>query len=131
MENIARMDKGAEDKKVIEAAKLLGVHELILKLPNGYHTLVGSNGAFLSEGQKQLVALARAFYHERNVLVLDESTSALDVETEAEVIDEIRMLHGKVTMIIIAHRHSMLKNCDRIYKLEEGEVVELSLDSYG
>ena len=114
--------------RALERARLTDFVEGLL---DGYDTVLGERGVKMSGGQRQRIALARAFYHERNVLVLDESTSALDVETEAEVIDEIRMLHGKVTMIIIAHRHSMLKNCDRIYKLEEGEVVELSLDSYG
>ena len=77
----------------------------------------------LSEGQSQRIALARAFYHDRTVLVLDESTSALDHKTEQEIVEEIKQLKGKKTMIVIAHRLTTVQNCDRIYRLENGEIV--------
>ena len=70
------------------------------------------------------VALARAFYHNRSVLVLDEATSALDTETEREIIAEIEHLKGKVSLIVIAHRLSTVKNCHRIYRLQKGRIVE-------
>jgi ABC-type bacteriocin/lantibiotic exporter with double-glycine peptidase domain len=86
-------------------------------------TQLGEQGVRLSGGQRQRVALARAFYHQREVLVLDEATSALDTETEREIVDEIQRLKGNVTMIVIAHRLSTLQHCDRIYKLERGEII--------
>ena len=78
----------------------------------------------LSGGQRQRIALARAFYHGRNVLVMDEATSALDNKTEEEIVDQIRRLKGQITMIIIAHRHSTVEHCDKIYRLEQGKLVQ-------
>ena len=76
----------------------------------------------ISGGQAQRIALARAFYHGRNILVMDESTSALDNKTEKEIINEIIRLKGKVTLIAIAHRLTTLKHCDRIYQLKDGAI---------
>jgi ABC-type bacteriocin/lantibiotic exporter with double-glycine peptidase domain len=78
----------------------------------------------LSGGQRQRVALARAFYHDRNVLVMDESTSALDNVTESEIVREIKQLKGIKTVIVIAHRLTTLKYCDCIYRLDNGKIVE-------
>lgn len=100
--------------------------DLVSDLPNGVETIIGENGVKLSGGQRQRIALARAFYHERNILIMDESTSALDNETEEEVIDEIKRLKGVKTLIIIAHRLTTLQHCDRIYRLEKGRIVECS-----
>jgi ABC-type bacteriocin/lantibiotic exporter with double-glycine peptidase domain len=86
--------------------------------------MLGERGVRLSGGQRQRVALARAFYHERNILVMDESTSALDQETENEIIAEIQQLKGEKTMIVIAHRLTTVQNCDRIYRLDQGRIVE-------
>lgn len=90
----------------------------------GLDTILGEGGMRISGGQKQRVALARAFYFNREVLILDESTSALDNETEREVVKEIKMLKGKVTVIIVAHRLTTLQHCNVIYKIEGGEIVE-------
>ena len=100
--------------------------DLVSDLPNGVETIIGENGVKLSGGQRQRIALARAFYHERNILIMDESTSALDNETEEEIIDEIKRLKGVKTLIIIAHRLTTLQHCDRIYRLEKGRIVECS-----
>ena len=78
----------------------------------------------LSGGQRQRVALARAFYHGREVLVLDEATSSLDTETEKEIVDEIRHLKGKTTMLVVAHRLSTLQYCDLIHELKEGRLIK-------
>ena len=78
----------------------------------------------LSGGQRQRVALARSFYHEREVLVLDEATSSLDTETEKEIVEEIRHLKGKATMVVVAHRLSTLQYCDLIYELKEGKLIK-------
>ena len=107
--------------KAIQQANLCNVVE---NLPNGLDTIMGERGVRLSGGQRQRVALARAFYHKREVLIMDESTSALDNETEREVIKEIQQLKGGVTMIIIAHRLSTIQHCDCIYKIEKGRIVD-------
>ena len=105
----------------LDKARLVDVAE---QLPQGVNTLLGERGVRLSGGQRQRVALARAFYHGRDILVLDEATSALDNETEQEIVEEIQRLKGYKTMIVIAHRLSTLKHCDRIYKIEQGKIVD-------
>ena len=104
----------------IKAAQLEG---FINDLPDGLDTLVGEHGVRLSGGQRQRIGVARALYHDPSVLVLDEATSSLDVETEAGVMEAIESLQGKKTIIIVAHRLSTVENCDRIYKLKKGLVV--------
>ena len=78
----------------------------------------------LSGGQRQRIVLARAFYHNRDVLIMDESTSALDNATEREVVNEIQKLKGSITLIVIAHRMSTIEHCDRIYLLENGKIID-------
>ena len=106
----------------IEKARL---KELIPELAKGVDTMIGERGVRLSGGQRQRVALARALYHGRGVLVLDEATSALDNETEREIVAEIQELKGEKTMIVIAHRLTTLQHCDRIYRLHQGQVIEV------
>ena len=98
--------------------------EFVEDLPQGIETMVGENGVRLSGGQRQRIGIARALYHHPSVLVLDEATSALDSITESEVMDTIESLHGNKTIIIIAHRMSTLKNCDHIYKLKNGTIID-------
>ena len=97
---------------------------LIRSLPEGLETEVGERGVRLSGGQRQRIALARAFYHKREILVLDEATSALDDDTEREIVKEIQELKGEKTMIVIAHRLTTLRHCDRVYRLHNGRIVE-------
>ena len=101
-------------EKVIEQAQL---NKFINTLPEGIYTNVGERGVKLSGGQSQRISIARALYHNPEILVLDEATSALDNATEAEVMKAINQLKGKKTILIIAHRASTLKNCDKIYRL--------------
>ena len=89
-------------------------------LKDSYDTYIGKNGVRLSGGQRQRVGIARALYKDANVLVFDEATSALDTETELEVMRSIENLDQNLTIIIIAHRLSTLKDCDKIFKLENG-----------
>lgn len=107
--------------KAIEGAQL---KEVVANLPEGMKTRVGERGVRLSGGQRQRVGIARALYHEREILVLDEATSALDNETETLVTEAIKSLSGAKTMIIIAHRLTTVEHCNFIYRLEKGRVVE-------
>ena len=97
--------------------------DLLAQLPDGIDTILGERGVRLSGGQRQRIALARAFYHKRDVLIMDESTSALDNETEKEIVDEIKRLKNKVTMIVIAHRTTTIEHCDIVYKVNKGMIV--------
>jgi len=105
----------------INKAKLSG---LVDELKDGVDTLIGERGMRLSGGQRQRIALARAFYHERDILVMDESTSALDSETEEEIVEEIKRLKGEKTLLVIAHRLTTLKHCDKIYELGNGKIIK-------
>jgi ABC-type multidrug transport system fused ATPase/permease subunit len=123
-ENIALGNPDATDEEIVEAAKLANAHEFIERLPNGYDTWVGEGGAFLSVGQRQRIALARALLKKPAILVLDEVTSHLDAESEAAVQQAIeRAMQGR-TVILIAHRLSTVKNADRILVLQDGQIVE-------
>ena len=104
------------------------LRQLVEQLPNGVETLLGENGIRLSGGQRQRVSIARAFYRGRHVLIMDEATSALDAETEREIVDEIERLKGTTTTLVIAHRLSTLRHCDRVYRLENGEMLNIDLD---
>lgn len=109
---------------VTEAAKAANLHGFIATdLPDGYNTLVGERGVRLSGGQRQRIGIARALYHRPRVLVMDEATSALDGITEKAVIEAIQTLSHKLTIIMVAHRLSTVKDCDVIYLLEEGRVA--------
>ncbi len=107
--------------KSISKAQLSNVVD---NLSNGVMTNIGEGGIRLSGGQRQRVALARAIYHSRDLLVFDEATSALDSQTESEVVSEITQMKGIKTMIIVAHRTETLRFCDRIYKIENGLIIE-------
>jgi ABC-type multidrug transport system fused ATPase/permease subunit len=107
-------------KRSIRAAQL---EEFVVSQPDGLETIVGERGIRLSGGQRQRIGIARALYHDPAVLVLDEATSALDNATEAEVMRAVTALHGKKTVLIVAHRLSTVEHCDRLYRLEKGQVV--------
>ena len=109
---------------VEQAARVANLHDFIVgELPNGYNTLVGERGIRLSGGQRQRVGIARALYHNPNILVMDEATSALDSVTEDAVMDAIHNLKHTRTIIIIAHRLSTIRECDTIYLMEQGRIA--------
>jgi ATP-binding cassette, subfamily B, bacterial PglK len=116
-------EQNIDIKLLDQSLKKASLISLIEQLPDGVNTVLGERGVRLSGGQRQRIALARAFYHKRDILIMDESTSALDNETEKEIINEIKNLKGDVTMIVIAHRISTLENCDTVYKINKGEIV--------
>lgn len=123
-ENIAfGVEKTQIDVKAVEqAAKMASLDELIDHLPKGYATQVGERGVRLSGGQRQRIAIARALYHDPEVLFFDEATSALDSETENMIVESIQALAHKKTILIVAHRLSTLRHCDKIYTLDSGKI---------
>ncbi|MDB5492802.1 MAG: ABC-type multidrug transport system, ATPase and permease component [Phenylobacterium sp.] len=123
-ENIAYARPGATEAEIILAAKRARAHDFIVKLPMGYGTLVGERGVKLSGGERQRVAIARAFLADAQILVLDEATSSLDVETERQVQAAMEELMVGRTTIVIAHRLSTIRGADRILVFENGRVVE-------
>jgi len=123
-ENIAYAKADASLEQIIEAAKRARAHEFIEKLPLGYETEVGERGVKLSGGERQRVALARAFLADAPILILDEATSSLDVETEREVQAAMAELKQGRTTIVIAHRLSTIREADRILVFEQGRIVE-------
>jgi ATP-binding cassette subfamily B protein len=123
-ENIAYARPGATQDEIELAAKRARAHEFISKLPRGYRTLVGERGVKLSGGERQRVAIARAFLADAPILVLDEATSSLDVETERDVQAAMEELMVGRTTIVIAHRLSTIRGADRILVFEDGRIVE-------
>ncbi len=121
-ENITLSREDIEDKELEEALKLSRLTPILEDLDNGLNTDIGDKGVRLSGGQKQRVSIARAIFNKRDVLLLDESTSALDSETEAAVINELMTLRNEKTIISIAHRISTLKECNKIFKVNNGRV---------
>ena len=124
MENIRYGKLDATDEEVIAAAKLANAHEFIEKLPDGYNTLLAGDGANLSQGQRQLLAIARAAIADPPALILDEATSSIDTRTEKIVQDGMDKLMKGRTTFVIAHRLSTVKNSDCIMVLEQGRIIE-------
>ncbi len=118
--------KNEEDlmNEIKHASKKAYLHEYISNLPNGYHTQVGDRGVKLSGGQKQRLFIARELFRKPNLLILDEATSALDSESERAIQESIDSLKGELTVIIVAHRLSTIKNVDTIYIFGDGKIIE-------
>ncbi|MGB2983517.1 MAG: ABC transporter ATP-binding protein, partial [Candidatus Bipolaricaulia bacterium] len=124
MENIRYGRLDAADEEVMESAKLANADEFIRRLPQGYETELSERGSNLSEGQRQLIAIARAILADPRILILDEATSSVDTRTEVQIQAALRQLMKGRTSFVIAHRLSTIRNADRIVVIEEGRIVE-------
>ena len=127
-ENVAFGVKPEEidDEAVMRSIDQAQLGEYISELPDGINSCVGDRGVRISGGQRQRIGIARALYHNPEILVLDEATAALDTETETAVMESIDRLQGIKTMIIIAHRLTTIRNADVIYEVENGAVIQKS-----
>jgi ATP-binding cassette, subfamily B, bacterial HlyB/CyaB len=123
-DNIALADPALPTERIIAAATLAGAHEFILKLPEGYDTIVGERGGSLSGGQRQRIAIARALIADPRILIFDEATSALDYESEHIIQQNMTQIARSRTVLIIAHRLSTLRMADRIITIERGRLIE-------
>ena len=116
-------DEAINEDRIWEVLKEAQLDEFIKTLPEGLDTSIGERGIRLSGGQRQRIGIARSLYNDPDVLIMDEATSALDNDTEAAIIESINRLHGKKTLVIIAHRLQTIENCDIIYRVEDGKVL--------
>lgn len=116
-------EEDIDDEKVWRALKEAQLDEFVRGLPEGLDTGIGERGIRISGGQRQRIGIARALFEDPEVLVLDEATSALDNETEAAIMDSINRLHGRKTLVIIAHRLQTIEKCDMVYRIEDGKAT--------
>jgi ABC-type bacteriocin/lantibiotic exporter with double-glycine peptidase domain len=119
------LDDEIDDNKVWHAIEQAQLTTMVNSMAEGLDSIVGERGIKLSGGQRQRIAIARALYHNPDIIILDEATSALDNETESAVMEAIDALQGKKTLIIIAHRLSTIKNCDKVYEIKDKKAVEI------
>jgi ATP-binding cassette subfamily B protein len=124
LDNIRLHHPDISEERVIETAKMLGAHEFIKQLPQGYHQNVYERGATLSVGQRQLISFVRAMVTNPAVLILDEATSSVDHETEETIQHAIKQMMKGRTSIVIAHRLSTIQHADEILVLDKGEIAE-------
>ncbi len=124
MENIRLGKRGATDEEVLAAARAANCEEFVQRLPEGYHTPVGENGARLSGGERQRISIARALLKDAPVLLLDEATASLDVENETKVQEALSRLLARKTVLVIAHRMRTVESADKIVVLSDGHVAE-------
>ena len=113
-----------DDEKLWYALKEAQLDDFVKTLPEGVHIGIGERGIRLSGGQRQRIGIARALYNDPEVLILDEATSALDNDTEAAIMDSINRLHGKKTLVIIAHRLQTIEKCDMVFRVEDGAIIK-------
>jgi ABC-type multidrug transport system fused ATPase/permease subunit len=124
-ENIAYGRTDVTDEEIIEAAKAVGAHEFIERLPKGYDTEIVQGGHNLSVGQRQLISFARAIVAKPRILILDEATAYVDTQTEAIIQRALKRLLENRTSFVIAHRLSTIRSADRIVVLDHGEIAEM------
>ncbi len=117
-----------DDQRIWEVLEEAQLKSFVEELPDGLETTIGDRGVRISGGQRQRLGIARALYHNPEILVFDEATSALDGDTESAVMEAVNSFHGKKTMVIIAHRLNTIAKCDVIYKVEDGKITKTSLE---
>lgn len=122
-DNIVFGSENADDAKVWRALEDASLADFVRSQPEGPDTQIGERGIRLSGGQRQRLGIARALYSDPELLIFDEATSSLDGETEAAILESIKALHGRKTMIIIAHRQESIENCDMVYRVEKGKIA--------
>jgi ABC-type bacteriocin/lantibiotic exporter with double-glycine peptidase domain len=113
-----------DDKKLKQAAEKAELLEFIEGSESGINTIIGEGGKRISGGQKQRIGIARALYHNPNILILDESTNSLDENTEKKILNTVQKLKGKLTTIIISHNKNVLKNCEQIFEIQNGTLIK-------
>jgi ATP-binding cassette, subfamily B, bacterial PglK len=118
------LDEEIDENKLKQSLQIVQLKDFVEALPSGVNTDVGERGIMMSGGQRQRLALARAFYHEREIIIMDEATAALDNKTEKQLVEAINDFKEEKTMIVIAHRLSTVKDCDVIYKLDKGRIID-------
>jgi ATP-binding cassette subfamily B protein len=125
IENLRYGRLDATDQECVQAAKLANAHEFIERLPDGYQTVLSERGSNLSQGQRQLLTIARAILADPDVLILDEATSSVDTRTEKKIQEALlRLMQGR-TSFVIAHRLSTIRDADQIIALEHGTIVDM------
>lgn len=117
-------DEDMNEERIWEVLKEAQLDDFVRSLPDGLETTIGERGVRLSGGQRQRIGIARALYHDPELVILDEATSALDGDTEAAIMDSINYFQGKKTLIIIAHRLQTIQNCDHVYRVEDGNIKQ-------
>lgn len=127
--NVAFGEEKVSDEDVWRSLKEASLFDFVKELPDGLDTLIGERGVRLSGGQRQRIGIARALYHNPEILVFDEATSALDNETEKSIMESVNHLKGQKTMIIIAHRLTTIENCDVVYQVADGKIVDTKLNT--
>ena len=123
-DNLRLVKENLTEEEMVEACKMACLHDFIEVLPDKYDTIVGEGGISLSGGQRQRLAIARAFVQKTEIILFDEATSALDNKTQAEIQKAIENLQKEYTILIIAHRLSTVKTCDRILFLDKGKIID-------
>lgn len=118
-------EKNIDDERVKECLQHAQIWKEVSQMPQGIHTIIGENGSTISGGQRQRIALARALYKKFEILIMDEATAALDMETEKAVIDSIRQVKGNKTLLMVTHHMSLANECDLLYKIENKKIIRV------
>lgn len=122
--------ENATDEEIIEALKMACAWSFVEKMDNGINSTIGERGKGVSEGQAQRLSIARALMRNSPILLLDEATSALDIEIERQILKNIIKQHPNKTCIVSTHRRSVLKMCQRIYKVSDKRIIEQNIEDY-